>query len=556
MIGTTWGRHRAVGSLLALALCGLSGCGSQEADGPLVEVGGEPIDAAQLRAYRAKLPEGLLPADGGEEGIRDLLKSLVDRHIMIMEGEALGYHRDSEFLARQQRLLSRRLKDMVLGDQIRSRVQVSEDEIQTLYVEGHWDREVFPAHILSATREDALEAIRLLDEGRVFEEVAAERSIAPDAAGGGILADYFGPHDAATVLVEAAHGLPVGEYTRTPVKTRDGYEVIKVLEVRPVSLELVRDKITRDIRMRKLVEEQRGFVAELEEKFGLEYRPEAVQALVRCGRTGVDLTEAELESTLATYAGDRVVTLADAAAALLGPRRPPPTDSAAVILAVRGRVLADSMLVLEARERGMAQTPDFARYRDHLHQRMMVTFLRKKAVLEKVEVAEDEIAGEYEANRENYRIPDAADVTELVVATREEAEELMAAVRDGEDMSVLARSRSLRREARATGGHIHVTEADSAMWGAALKEIWTASPRQLVGPTRVPEGFAVVRVDTVRVGQYWSYKEMRLRILHRRKLSKLHQTFEQYIAELRQRYADRVVWHDARIAALASQASD
>jgi len=540
-----------------MACCsGLTGCGSQEVDGPLVEVGGEAIGVAELGAYRAKLPEGLLPSDSGESGIRDLLQSLVDRHIMIAEGESLGHHRDPEFLERQQRLLARRLKETLLGEQVRSRVQVSEEEIQELYVEGHWDREVFPAHILSATREDALVAIRLLDEGRVFEEVAAEHSIAPDAAHGGVLAGYFGPQDAATVLVEAAHGLPVGEHTRVPVQTRDGYEVVKVLEARPVPLELVRDKIARDIQMRKLVLEQRGYVSQLEEKFGLEYRPGALQALLRCARTGGELTGEELASTLATYAEDRVVTLAQAAPSLLGTRRAAPADSAALVAAIRGRVLADSLLVLEASERGMAETPAFKAYRDQLYNRMMVTFLRKKGVLDLIEVTEDEIVGEYEANREQYRIPDGADITELMVGTRQEAEQLLSAVSEGEDLGALVRSHSLRRETRASGGHLHVAAEDSSRWGPAYEQIMGAHAGEIIGPVEVQGGFSIVRVDTARVGQYWQYPDMRLRILHRRKLSRQHEAFEQYIAELRQRYADRIVWHDGRIAALASQEPD
>jgi hypothetical protein len=46
---------------------------------------------------------------------------------------------------------------------------------------------------------------------------------------------------------------------------------------------------------------------------------------------------------------------------------------------------------------------------------------------------------------------------------------------------------------------------------------------------------------------------MRLGLTHRLKLRRQYRAFEGYIEELRQRFADRVVWHSDRIKALAER---
>ena len=252
--------------LLWLAL--LAGCGSRgQEEGPLVEVGEEGIAAADFREYRDRLPESYR-SPGGEDGVRQLLQALVDREVMVLEAERLGYHEDPEFRARRQRLTVERLVQEVQHDEFGGDLRVTEEEIRRIYEERHWNRRILPAHIVCASQEEAREVIRLLDEGRDFHELARERSLAADAAGGGFLDQYFAPGDAMGNLVEGVYGLPVGAYTPEPLKTNDGWEVVKVLDEEEVSLEQVRPRLARAAHREKFLALRREFVARLQEKFG------------------------------------------------------------------------------------------------------------------------------------------------------------------------------------------------------------------------------------------------------------------------------------------------
>jgi peptidyl-prolyl cis-trans isomerase C len=551
---TTGPRLRLRGALVAVAALAWS-CGNDASvvvNGPLVEIGDWSADTAELISYRGKLPESLLPTGENEEVIRSLLVSLIDRRIMILEGEALGYHRDPEFVDRQYRLLSKRLIETLSRQVVGQKVQVTEAEVDSMYRTYHWDREILPAHILSATAEDALEVIRLLDQGRDFAEVARERSIAADADRGGFLGQYFGPNDAVSEFVDAAHGLPVGEYTRTPVRTRDGYEVIKVLDATSVPLDNVRQQLTRGIYYGKFAVERRGYVAALQKKHGVVFHVDGVDALVRAATDAAEAEGAAAALPVITFGETHSLNVADVRRFIVdNARLRGGADEAQVIQILTSRVLSDSLLVLEAQATGVDTADDYTEYRDGLYRRMIVTFLRKRKVLEQITISEADVRQEYERGKEGFSKPDQVNAREILVATRGEADAVARRLREGEAAVDLVRTLSLRSGAARSEGHVHIGANDADRWGDHFNTVWDVSEGDVVGPLEMTDGFLVLQIEAVEKGQLRSFEEMRLGLTHRLKLTGQYEAFEKYIEQLRQQYADRVVWHDDRITSLA-----
>lgn len=544
-----------VSALLALAV-GTWSCGSDSpavVDGPLVEIGEWGADTADLISYRGKLPESLLPKGTDEEIVRNLLKSLVDRRIMILEGEALNYHQDSEFADRQYRLLSKRLIEAVSQRVVSPNVQVTEAEVEEVYRTYHWDRKILPAHILSSTEEDALEVIRLLDQGRDFAELARERSVAPDADKGGFLGQYFGPSDSVAELADAASGLPVGEFTRTPVRTRDGYEVVKVLDATPVPLDDVRQQLTRGIFLGKFAAERRAFVTTLQQKFGVVFHAAGVDSLTQAAARSKELEGGTTSLPVITFGESHVLTVGDVQRfAVKNARLRKKPSSAMVIEVLSTRVLADSLLVLEAQQTGLDTAAQYVEYRDNLYRRMIVTFLRKRKVLESIKISEADVREAYEAGKASFSKPDQINAREILLGTRAEADAVVKRLQQGEDVAALVSTVSLRPGATRSEGHVHIGAKDGDRWGKHFDTVWNATAGSMVGPLDMPDGFLLLHIDAVEKDQLRSFQDMALGLQHRLRLSGQYKAFEAYIEELRHRYADQVVLHDDRIAALAA----
>jgi len=532
-------------------------CGSDSGvavSGPLVDIGDWGADAAELISYRGKLPESMLPTGSNEEIIRSLLSSLVDRRIMILEGEELGYNRDPEFVDRRHRLLCKRLIETLSRQVIGQKVEVTEAEVEQMYRTYHWDREILPAHILSATEEDALEVIRLLDQGRDFAEVARERSTAADADRGGFLRQYFSPNDAVSEFVEFAHGLPVGEYTRKPVRTRDGYEVIKVLDATNVPLDNVRQQLTRGIYMGKFVANRREFVTALQKKYGVIFHVDGIGALVRAATDAKEAEGAAATLPVITFDESHTLNVTDVRRFIVdNARLKSAADPAQVIEILTTSMLSDSLMVREARAQGLDTTTEYNEYRDNLYRRMIVTFLRKRKVLEQIKISEADVRREYERGGEGFNKPDQINAREILLETRVEADAVATRLREGEAAADLVRTRSRRPGALRNEGHVHIGAKDTERWGEHFDTVWNVAAGDIVGPLQMADGFLVLKIEAVEKNQLRSFEDMRLGLTHRLKLTGQYEAFETYIEELRQRYAARVVWHDDRIASLAKR---
>ncbi|HEY4374317.1 MAG TPA: peptidylprolyl isomerase [Burkholderiales bacterium] len=163
-------------------------------------------------------------------------------------------------LARQTVLFRAFLQDYVKKN------PVSDADIKTKYdalKAEQTKKEYLARHILVKTEDEAKAVITKLKGGAKFEDLAKQQSIDPSNKDkGGVLdwapADVYDP-DFSKVMV----GLAKGQTTDTPVKTRFGWHVIRLDDVRESfpPLDQVRPQVTQVVqqeRITKMLEEMRA----------------------------------------------------------------------------------------------------------------------------------------------------------------------------------------------------------------------------------------------------------------------------------------------------------
>ncbi|WP_369900760.1 peptidylprolyl isomerase PrsA [Bacillus manliponensis] len=91
--------------------------------------------------------------------------------------------------------------------------------------------EIKASHILVKDEETAKNIKAELDQGKSFEELAKEKSEDPGSAENGGDLGYFGPGKMVPEFEEAAYGLKKDEIS-APVKTQNGYHIIKVTDIK------------------------------------------------------------------------------------------------------------------------------------------------------------------------------------------------------------------------------------------------------------------------------------------------------------------------------------
>ncbi|KEK24841.1 peptidylprolyl isomerase PrsA [Bacillus gaemokensis] len=131
-------------------------------------------------------------------------------------------------------LESNRLKDENdFKNQIRFKLAMNEaikKSITEKDVKEHYKPEIKASHILVNDEKTATDIKKKLDEGASFEELAKEQSQDPGSKDKGGDLGYFGPGKITVPEFEgAAYKLNVGEIS-TPVKSSNGYHIIKLTD--------------------------------------------------------------------------------------------------------------------------------------------------------------------------------------------------------------------------------------------------------------------------------------------------------------------------------------
>lgn len=141
--------------------------------------------------------------------------------------ESADYKKRLEILKAQmikQMYFERLLSSKVTQDQVKAAYNKFEKENKGK-VEAH------ARHILVPSEEEAVQAIKDLDAGQKFEDIAKKRSSGPNAQVGGDLG-WFLKDEMIPPISDVVFKMKPGTYTKTPVKTDLGWHVIKVEERR------------------------------------------------------------------------------------------------------------------------------------------------------------------------------------------------------------------------------------------------------------------------------------------------------------------------------------
>ena len=535
---------------LAAAPCLSCGPDARDHGVVLAEVDGVAIRDADLERFEDGLPDHLRSSLEGEARVRDLLQALVDRELMVLEAEGRGLFREprvqAEFRRRTAGWLTARLYQ-----QARLDTAVDEEEARQRFEENDIGRMVYAAHIVCPTEAEARAALHRLGRGESFGDVARDVSVAPDAAQGGELRRWLTFGMLPRHVHEVVWALGPGEHTPEPVAMRGGYEIIQVQQVRYRTFEERKSIYMARLRRQKLAEARARLVAECERRLGAVVHADGWRSLRLSLETGA--APASGTTALLTWEGGQLSVgqaLEDLPGGGAGPA---PGDSAAVMAALRGGALGDSLLVAEARRRGLHEGEEFPRYCRQQRRELVTRALWRREVRDRVAVDEDDIRHRYETDRERFPRTGFVQLREILVERREQADSLRARIEAGQPVGALARRHSLRPRSRAREGLLHIHEEEKTRFPRLYDAARTAPAGELVGPLQVEGGFSLFEVVDRQGAGYAPFDEVRDRIelAIRRELEEGR--FRDFIEDLRRRYEDRVRWRDGNIERVATE---
>jgi peptidyl-prolyl cis-trans isomerase C len=202
----------------------------------LAVVNGKAIPSSRADAVVKQVVEQGQQPDSPQ--LREAIKKdLIAREVLMQEAVKQGYDKKPEVKqaldnARQTIVINALARDYI------TKHPVSDADIKSEYdrfKSTTGDKEYHVRHILVDTEAQAKEIIAKLKGGAKFEDLAKQSKDQGTANSGGDL-DWATPAAFPKEFAAGFEKLPKGGITETPVKTANGYHVIKVDDVRAAKL--------------------------------------------------------------------------------------------------------------------------------------------------------------------------------------------------------------------------------------------------------------------------------------------------------------------------------
>jgi peptidyl-prolyl cis-trans isomerase C len=201
------------------------------------------------------------------EQMRNMVKDeLVNREVIAQEAQKVGVSKIPEVaaqidMARQEIIVSAYLREFARKNPI------SEADVQKEYDRAkaqHGDKEYRARHILVETEDQAKALLAELKKGAKFDDLASKNSKDTGSATRGGDLDWNVPGTYDKQFADAMVKLEKGRYTEAPVKSRFGFHIIQLDDVRPAkfaTLAEVKPRIQQMLVQTKIEELVRGLRA-------------------------------------------------------------------------------------------------------------------------------------------------------------------------------------------------------------------------------------------------------------------------------------------------------
>ena len=224
-------------------------------------------------------PQAVMMLDN-EEGRRLILDELIAIRLFALYGQKQGLDEDPDFMRSLDSFITQSLA-LAAIESIMKDISVSDDESRMFYDENPDEfttpEQINVRHILLAddeTSDDMIAFIQQeLENGVPFDVLAAEHSIDPSAPMSGGDLGFFGRGRMVPEFEEAAFALSEPGDISEPVKSNFGWHIIKLEEVRPLSVlpfDEVKPQIEQNLTNEKMAEKYLEELEALKDEFSIE----------------------------------------------------------------------------------------------------------------------------------------------------------------------------------------------------------------------------------------------------------------------------------------------
>jgi len=147
--------------------------------------------------------------------------------------------------------------------------------------------------------------------------------------------------------------------------------------------------------------------------------------------------------------------------------------------------------------------------KDQLVEYIEYNILWEEIATRDVQITDDQLQDYYQRNQANYSVPDRFHLEQIVVATEEEADQVIEELNNGSDFNTLAKERSMDIYSIGTGGDIGFVSADDTSVDFGIIEKAQNMQKNEIAKVQTLEGYAVIRLLETKEAVQYSFEEVK-----------------------------------------------
>lgn len=456
----------------------------------------------------------------------DYLKIVIDEKIILTYADTSGFVRKPEIVNAQNNLRDQVYINYFYEHSIYPELKVKDAELRETFRRSKI--RLHTRHLYARTLTEALEMKKRLDNGESFETIARYAFKDPKLALNGGDLGWISYDEMDPAFENAAYSLIPGQISE-PVKTRNGYSIIQVLDrrIEPFILEQDYQKNEKWLEMQLKRRKQASFLEDKTDEFlkelHLSFNEESVKELythweeikdnlllgnrwlpeirmssrnpviLRTGNGQWDVQKTVIKlGELQKKQANRIQNYEDFCSALKG-------------LAIREEI---------EHQIWKKKIPKKAEVKKSVAQYQTNQITRKfiERFTDTVTIKEDSLKSYFKTHRNEFVAPESFEVSEIAVQDSALAFQIYHQINSKADFKRLARLHSIQERSAKNGGYLGWGDKDQFGW--LSDKLMSARVGDIIGPVRYKDRYFIVQLLNKRQPELLSYEDSKSAIVN------------------------------------------
>ncbi len=478
-------------ALVALA------CGGSEPEQAVVEVpqtkvalakvGAVEIGVERYQRYLARIPEALR---GDLEPSR-YLQALVEEELLVQEAEARGLQHNPQVEAAAQRERLTLLQRLLYERAGIGATPAAEDSLRAYFTRSPYNRQVRFSLLMVRDSTLAVSLLAQLRQGADFEKLSMRHSQDPRILERSADMGYHRWGEtmpAYAALTEKAFAMQVGQLAG-PLKVADGYFLIKLKDVHPVSFEQERETVEKLVKREEIGRQLLAYYDSLHLRYKVRYNEPGLEAL---GAALAGVPAADPQMVVVSYEGGEL-TLARAQEMMRGVFG---ADAAHLRQALHREFGRQILASLEVLRLGLVDDKEVSAGVERARRQELVRHLKDQLLAQASPPNINALRLFYQDYGERYSEPPKVEVERLLTSSADEGRAIVERLRAGAEVN--------------DDRFVHLIYGSGAWQGdnpvsrALREEVGTVH-----GPFATDNGYIVVRITARRAARQPDLEQVR-----------------------------------------------